>query len=227
MRARDVAVGLAIGLLIATAVRASADELPYVPAPSGYVESTKILPELAQQAMIGQPPGYRIVGVYLLPTEATAMLQNTATDYLSTYCRAYLIHRSASADEARSWYAGTAASFRRSLGEPFDPNGPKAEAMEKPFLDALAQQGRSAAVDGLVNLGTILDSDDVIGNEGLDFFEAGGKHLPIVILSAVMRDGADTLLLTSGGQFTGKPDLARFATVMKDWVAKIREIGGR
>ena len=51
-----------------------ANDLPYVPSPNGFLESSALVPVLKDQALLGHPVGTRLIGVYLLPDEVSAIM---------------------------------------------------------------------------------------------------------------------------------------------------------
>ncbi len=89
-------------LILAIMLRTSvvcANDLPYVPSPNGFVESSTLVPVLKDQALLGHPADTRLIGVYLLPDELSTIMHG-AEVRMSIFCRAYLIHKSTTEDDA-------------------------------------------------------------------------------------------------------------------------------
>ena len=52
-----------MALLATTIVAAWSDNLPAVPSPVGFIESSILVPALKDQALMGHPAGTRLIGV--------------------------------------------------------------------------------------------------------------------------------------------------------------------
>jgi len=61
-------------LLATLIVPAWSDNLPPIPSPRGFIESSSLVPALRDQALLGHPTRTRIIGVYLLPDELAKIM---------------------------------------------------------------------------------------------------------------------------------------------------------
>jgi len=196
---------------------AYADDPPYVPSPQGFVESSTLVPALKEQALIGQPEGKRVIGVYLLPAEVSALMHGTSRG-LSIYCRAYVIRESATEEDAKTFFQSAVASMKRSYAQPFDPNSPETKQMLRPYINYAEKKGLSLGVAGLTNLGSIMETSDVLAGAAIGELSTETGPISVNSAFALIRDGKDVLELTVGAQFEDQDSITRADNVLKNWV---------
>jgi hypothetical protein len=186
-----------ISALMFQPIIAYADDLPYVPSPQGFVESSTLVPALKEQALIGQPQGKRVIGVYLLPAEQSALMQGTSQG-LSIYCRAYVVHEYATEEGAKTVFQSDVVSMKKSFAKPFDPNSPEDKRMLRPFNDYAEKKSLSVGVTEATNLGSIMETSDVLAVVGIVTFSTETGPISVIGANALIRDGKHILELTVG-----------------------------
>lgn len=100
-----------------------ANDLPYVPSPNGFVKSSTLVPVLKDQALLGHPGSTQLIGVYLLPDELSAIMHG-AEERMSIFCRAYLIHESATEDSAKAYFQALVTNAKNEGSKPFSFDDP-------------------------------------------------------------------------------------------------------
>jgi hypothetical protein len=116
-------------------------DLPYVPSPNGFVESSTLVPALKDQALLGHPAGTRLIGVYLLPDEVSAIMHG-AEARMSIFCRAYVIHESATEDNAKVYFRALVTSAKNEGSKPFSLDDPDSKRIVQGYIADIRRMNR-------------------------------------------------------------------------------------
>ncbi len=204
-------------------------DLPYVPSPNGFVESSTLVPVLKDQALLGHPAGTRLIGVYLLPDEVSAIMHG-AEARMSIFCRAYVIHESATEDDAKAYFRALVTSAKNEGSKPFSLDDPDSKRIVQGYIDATKQkQGQSVGFTGVTILGSIVDTDEAYGTSmvvaGKAQTDQGEIAIPMTGAVAWVRHGNQILEMSDLAQFTGQDSIALADGVVTNWVKALAHLG--
>jgi len=205
------------------------DDLPYVPPPQGFVESSTLVPVLKERALLGHPAGTQLVGVYLLPDELSAIM-HSAEEQLSIFCRAYVIHESATEDDAKAFFRMLVASAKEEGSKPFVLDDPESKRIVQHYIDATKQKlGEQVGLVGATILGSIVDTDDAYGGSMVVAATAqtsqGEIAIPLTGSVAWVRRGKQILEMSDLAQFTGRDSIILAVTTVTNWVKALADLG--
>ena len=204
-------------------------DLPYVPSPNGFLESSALVPVLKEQVLLGHPVGTRLIGVYLLPDEVSAIMHG-AEMRMSIFCRAYVIHESATVDDAKAYFRALVTSAKNENSKPFSLDDPDNKRIVQGYIDATKQkQGQSVGFTGVTILGSIIDTDEAYGTSmvvaGKAQTDQGEIAIPMTAAVAWVRRGNQILEMSDLAQFTGQASIALADRVVTNWVKALDHLG--
>jgi hypothetical protein len=199
-----------------------AQGLPNLPPPSGFVESSTLVPALKEQALLGHPAGTRLLGVYLLPDELSAIMHG-AEERMSIFCRAYVIHESATEDDAKAFFRALVTNAKKDGSRPFSLDDPEKKRIIQGYVDATKQKrGQSVGLTGATILGSIVDTDAAYGQlmvvAGKAQTARGEIAIPMTSALAWVRHGNQILEMSDVAQFTGQDSIDLAKGVVTNWV---------
>lgn len=200
-------------------------DLPPVPSPKGFVESSSLVPALKDQALLGHPATTRLIGVYLLPDELANILHG-GSEQLTIFCRAYLIDEFRSEDEARVFFRRMIANAKQEQSKKFDLADPDVSRIIRRYIEATKQrQGQSVNMIGATILGSILETDDTYATSVIVSMSAdtdqGQVVIPVTGAAAWMRQRNQVLELSSVSRFDGTKSIDAANTVLLEWVKAV------
>jgi len=183
---------LGLALLTSAPDPCVADDQPSFPGPTGFIESSALVPGLKDQALIGQPPTTHLIGFYLLPDELAKRMRGAQVP-LTIACRAYVIAERSSEDASRAAFKQLVASVKRDAKN-FDLSDPDNQRIIQHFEDATKERyGASPTLNGMTALGIILESEDVFAISAIVAFTLqnaeGQVAVPIATAAAWLRRG--------------------------------------
>jgi hypothetical protein len=199
-----------------------ANDLPYVPSPNGFVESSTLVPVLKDQALLGHPAGTRQIGVYLLPDELSAIMHGSEVR-MSIFCRAYVIHESTTEDDARAYFRVLVANAKNEGSKPFSLDDPDSKRIVQGYIDATKRkQGQSVGFRGVTILGSIVDTDEAYGTSmivaGKAQTDQGEIAIPMTGAVTWVRRGNQILEMSDLAQFTGQGSIVLVDGVVTNWL---------
>jgi hypothetical protein len=214
------ACGAVLLAIIVTAARSG--ELPSVPLPEGFVESSSLVPALRDQALIGHPSGTRLIGVYLLPDELANILHG-GSEHMTIFCRAYVTGEFGSEEEAKAFFRRMTAGAKQEASKKFDPSDPDVSRIIQRYIDATKErQGQTVSMTGATSLGSILETEDIYASSMIVVMSAeteqGQVSIPIAAAVAWVRLGKQVLELSDLAQFLGGQSIITANSVVLDWV---------
>ena len=221
---------LLISIIMLWATCVCAQGLPDLPPPSGFVESSTLVPFLKDRALTGHPAGERLIGMYLLPDELSAMMHG-GEERMSIFCRAYLIHESATEDDATAYFRAQVAYAKKDASKPFNLNDPGNKGVIQGYIDATKRKfGQSVGVTGATILGSIIDTDEAYGASMIAAYQAQFGHggeiaIPVTSAVAWVRRRNQILNMSCSAQFTGQDSLALANGVVTNWVKASAPVG--
>jgi len=201
-----------------------ADDQPSLPSPTEFIESSALVPGLKDQALIGQPPTTHLIGFYLLPDELAKRMHGAQVP-LTIACRAYVIAERSSEDASRAVFEQLVAGVKRDVKN-FDLSDPDNQRIIQHFEEATKERyGASPTLNGMTNLGTLLENQDVIAESAIAALSVqtteGQVTLPLATAAAWLRRGTQILRLESLVQFQRSESITTANRIMKDWVRSI------
>src|SRR5271166_6341768 len=94
---------LGLALLASAPDPCVADDQRSLPSPAGLIESSTLVPDLKERALIGQPATTHLIGLYLLPDELAKRIHGLEVA-LTIVCRAYVIAELPSEDQSAIFF---------------------------------------------------------------------------------------------------------------------------
>jgi hypothetical protein len=189
-----------------------AKDPPYLTPPNGFVESSALVPVLKDQALLGHPASTRLIGVYLLPDELSAIMRGGEAR-MSIFCRAYVIHETATEDDAKAYFRALVTNAKKEGSKPFNLDDPDNKRIIQNYVDATERNyGQSVGFTGATILGSIVDTDDAYGESMVVAMKAqtnqGEIAIPMTAAVAWVRRGNQILEMSDLAQFTGQDSIA-------------------
>src|SRR5208337_1447083 len=186
---------------------ARSDDLPSVPSPKGFIESSALVPALKDQALMGHPARTRLIGVYLLPDELASIMRG-APESLTIFCRAYVNDEFESVDGAKAFYSRMIANAKQGASKNVDLADPETRRIIQRYIDVTKErEGVSSGITGMTVLGSILETENVYATSMIVAMyaqiEQGQVSIPVAAAGAWIRDGKQILELSVGAQFQG------------------------
>lgn len=206
-----------------------ATDLPHVPSPYGFVESSTLVPILKDQALLGHPAGTRLIGVYLLPDELSAIMHG-AEERMLIFCRAYVIHESATEDDARAFFRVLVTNAKNDVSKPFSLDDPDNKRIIQAYIDAAKRKlGQSVGFTGVTILGSIVDTVEAYGASmvvaGKAQTDQGEIAIPMTGAVAWVRRGTQILEMSDLAQFTGQDSISLADGVVTKWLKALAQLG--
>ena len=115
------------------------DDLPSLPAPSGFVELSGLIPTLKDLALLGQATRKRLIGVYIRPDELAPVLRGAPVAF-TIVCRAYVNEEFSSEDDAKASFIRMVAAAKREESKKFDLTDPDVRRIIEHFADATKER---------------------------------------------------------------------------------------
>ena len=201
---------------------ARCDDLPRLPIPAGFVESSSLVPGLKEQALLGHSAQTRLIGVYLLPDELAKIMRGTPGP-ITILCRAYLIDEFGSDDDAKASFDRMVASAKQEASTKFDLSDPGTRRIIQRYLDVTREaEGTSVQISGAMILGSILETQDAFATSiiAAASVQTDYRQTPVPLATAVawLRNRKQILELSDVAQFRGNESIATVNDIMLDWI---------
>jgi hypothetical protein len=209
-------------LLAAIITAARSDDLPSVPSPEGFIESSTLVPALRDQALMGHPAGTRLIGVYLLPNELANILHG-APERMTIFCHAYITDQFGSEDEAKAFFRRMVMAAKQEQSKKFDPSDPDVSRILQPYVDITKQhQGQTVSITGATFLGSIVETEEIYATSLISVMSAQTEQdqvsIPVTAAVAWVRRGKQILELSDLAQFQGSQSILSANGVVTEWV---------
>jgi hypothetical protein len=209
-------------LLGALIIPAWSDNLPTIPSPKGFIESSNLVPALKDQALLGHPKRTRVIGVYLLPDELASIMHG-APQHMTIFCRAYVNDEFGSPDEAKAFFRQLVVGAKKEQSNKFDLTDPDVGRIVQRYVDATKErQGQSVNMIGATFLGSILETEDIYAMSVIVSTSAqtdqGQVLIPLTGAVAWIRRGNQILELSDIAQFKESKSIETANGVILEWV---------
>jgi len=213
---------LLVTLLGAVTVPAWSDDLPPIPSPKGFIESSSLVPALKDQALLGHPARTRVIGVYLLPDELAKILHG-APQQMTILCRAYVNDEFGSQDEAKAFFRRMIVSAKKEQSRKFDLTDPDVSRIVQRYVNVTKErQGQSVNMIGATLLGSILENEDIYAMSVIVSSSAqtdeGQVLVPLTGAVAWIRRNNQILELSDLAQFEGGQSIKTANGVLMEWL---------
>jgi hypothetical protein len=201
------------------------DDLPFLPAPVGFVESSALVPGIKEQSTIGQPPATHLIGVYLLPDELAQRMRGVEVP-LTVSCRAYVIDSRSTEETARAAFKQLVAGMKHDTKNG-DLSDPDVHRIIERFEDVTKEHyGVSVALKSVTDLGTLLENQDVIAESSIVAASVqtaeGQVTVPVAASAAWVRRGTQILRLESWVPFQSAESITTANKTIIDWVHSLK-----
>jgi hypothetical protein len=219
---RFVQLACSGAVLLGTMIAAWPDNLPLVPSPKGFIESSSLVPALKDQALLGHPASTRLIGVYLLLDELANILHGSP-EQMTIFCRAYLKDEFRSEDEAKAFFRRMIASAKQEQSKKFDLADPDVSRIIQRYVEVTKQrQGQSVNMIGATSLGSILETEDTYAMSAIVSTTAqtdqGQVLIPLTAAVAWIRRRNQILELSDLAQFESGQSIRTANSVLLEWV---------
>jgi hypothetical protein len=215
-------LALSAALLGALTVPVRSGNLPPIPSPKGFLESSSLIPALKDQALLGHPARTRVIGVYLLPDELADILHGTPQQ-MTIFCRAYVTDEFGSQGEAKDFFRRMVASAKNEQSKKFDLTDPDVSRIIQRYVDVTKErEGQSVNITGATILGSIMENEDVYATSVIVSSSAqtdeGQVFIPLTGAVAWIRQGNKILELSDLARFEGGQSIKRANGVIIEWL---------
>ncbi|MGJ4951838.1 hypothetical protein [Bradyrhizobium sp. HKCCYLS20291] len=223
-------VFLGAALLINFAAPAISDSLPLIPSPTGFIESSSLVPSLRDQALLGHPARTRLIGVYLLPDELADIMRG-APQHMTIFCRAYINDEFASQDEAKAFFRRMIANAKQENSYKLDLASPTTRRIIQSYETATQErQGQSVKLTGSTILGSILETEDIFATAVIVSASAqtsqGQILIPLTGAVGWVRWRNQVLELSNTAQFTGSKSITATSNILLEWLNAFQSANG-
>jgi hypothetical protein len=205
---------------------AGADQLPVVPNPQGFIESSALSVNIRNGALAGHPASQKLIGIYY-PPNTLAKILNTGTSEPSAICTAYIDGEFDSEATADTHFKQLVINAKKDGAQKFDRSDPAIDRILKNFEDAATNLGTDTTitVNGATILGAIAETNTYYAGSMIATYtrsvDGQSAMMPFATAVAWMRIGPRIVKLSATYPFLGKASIIEANDTLMSWLRAV------
>jgi len=202
----------------------SADTIPRMPAPPGFIDGAAPSDKLRAIGLAGKPESARLLGIYF-PTNTLMEILFKGTAPAAPFAKAYVARHYGSIDEAKREFQPAVAKSGPPSNVRYNPGDPTIRKAIETFREGVSQEG-SAKMSTSVVLGTIFHNDGSHASCRIGYLiwleDGPQKATAYAISSGLLLVGLDQLEISIAYPFQDSASITAANQKLLGWIAAIR-----